>query len=52
MTSCAARRSRPTLFIAIVALSAVAFLGQVLAASVGSDATAVAAYAATIGTSR
>ena len=46
MTCCAPHRSRPTLFVAVVALSAVAFLGQALAVPTTVDATAVAAHAA------
>jgi hypothetical protein len=42
VTCCAAHRSRPTLFVAVVALSAVAFVGQALAAAASADATAVA----------
>ena len=52
MTCCAAHRSRPTLFVAVVALSAVAFLGQALAASASGDATVLAAHAAALASPR
>jgi hypothetical protein len=42
---CAAHHSRPTLFVAIVALSAVAFVGQAFAAAATVDTAAVAAHA-------
>ena len=46
MNCCASHHSRPTLFVAVVALSAVAFVGQAFAAAAAGDATAVAAHAA------
>lgn len=51
MNCCASHRSRPTLFVAVVALSAVAFVGQALAAS-ATDAMAVASLAAASATPR
>ncbi|MBV9889897.1 MAG: hypothetical protein JO090_03310 [Rhizobacter sp.] len=45
MTCCAARRSRPNLFVAIVALSAVAFIGQAFATPAPDATTAIAALA-------
>jgi len=48
---CASHHSRPTLFVAVVALSAVAFVGQALAAS-ATDAMAVVSLAAASATPR
>nr|HET7858791.1 hypothetical protein [Caldimonas sp.] len=52
MSCCAEHRSHPTLFVAVVALSAVAFIGQALAAPTSNDATAVAAHAAAVASPR
>jgi hypothetical protein len=49
---CAAHRSFPTLFVAIVALSAVAFFGETFAAPATVDATAVTAHVAALATRR
>jgi len=49
---CATHRSHPTLFVVVVALSAVAFVGQALTASAGTDATAVAARTAAFASPR
>jgi len=46
-----AHRSPATLFVAVVALSAVAFVGQALA-SVGTEMTTVAAHAAALAAPR
>ena len=42
MTCCSAHRDRPTLFIVVVALSAVAFLGQAIGTPATDAATALA----------
>ncbi len=52
VSCCAEHRSHPTLFVAVVALSAVAFIGQALAAPTSNDATAVAAHAAAVASPR
>ena len=52
MNCCASPHSRPTLFVAVVALSAVAFVGQAFAAAATGDATAVAVHAAAFATPR
>lgn len=52
MNCCAAHRSFPTLFVAVVALSTVAFFGETLTAPATVDATAVAAHAAALATQR
>ena len=46
MTCCAAPRSRPTVFIATVLLSAVAFIGQAFTLPAIVDPSAVAVHAA------
>ena len=48
----AAHHSRPTLFVAVVALSAVAFVGQALTLTATDDTIAVASFAATCPTPR
>lgn len=52
MNCCASHRSRPTLFVAVVALSAVAFVGQALTASATDDAVTVASLAVASATPR
>jgi hypothetical protein len=47
-----AHRSPATLFVAVVALSAVAFVGQALAASASTEMTTVAAHAAALAAPR
>ena len=52
VSCCAEHRSHPTLFVAVVALSAVAFVGQALTLTATDDAIAVASFAATCPTPR